>query len=199
MEADVTVSFAYLNNRLAEHCAHDQAVNYYTAIKLGQWTVTPNSFGTSTAWTLEFENRPNGTPADADLPAIGIAPIKACLQCETLIRRRNGQELVPLPLMLRICFNSECNVVQGAMGLRGLLVSVNASLATGTYPSVTCSVQSGLNVKTSVNVTRLGPSGHASADTNDPLVLAIELFRTYSATASNSFFHGGAVEQLHDV
>ncbi|EHK15884.1 uncharacterized protein TRIVIDRAFT_65282 [Trichoderma virens Gv29-8] len=289
---------------LSEHYAHDQVVNYYTTTKPGQWTVTPHSFGMPTAWTLEFENRPAGTPADADLPTIGFmaeydalvdihhacghnhillvalgmanfarqAAIDLGLPARLIVQGTPDEEnaagkhtlleagafdsspiwlfghpanangIVPMNARLNVIaqfiesshaaavksaysgmlavrdldsagkwpgtsstatpvediFNSECNVVQGAIsfGLEGpslsaVQSSVNALLATGTYPSVSCSVLNDANVATGVNVTCLGPSGHASADTNGPLVLAIELFRTYSTTASNSFFLPG--------
>ncbi|KAL7951036.1 hypothetical protein V8C42DRAFT_359747 [Trichoderma barbatum] len=289
---------------LAEHYAHDQVVNYYTTTKPGQWTVTPHSFGMPTAWTLEFENRPAGTPANAKLPTIGFMaeydalvdidhacghnhillaalgmanfarqavidlgiPARLIIQGtpdeenragkHTLLEAgafdsspiwlfghpANANGIVPMNARLNVMaqfiesthaaavksaysgmlavrnidmagkwpvsgstanpveniFNSACNVVQGAVafGLEGPSISsiqssVNALLATGTYPGVTCSVLNDLNVQTGVNVTCLGPSGHASAVTNGPLVLTLELFRTYSTTASNSFFLPG--------
>ncbi|PTB63914.1 hypothetical protein BBK36DRAFT_1125328 [Trichoderma citrinoviride] len=289
---------------LAEHYAHDRVVDYYTNTRPGQWTVTPSSFGMPTAWTLEFENRPAGTPADAELPTIGFMaeydalvdihhacghnhillvalamadfarqaaidlgiPARLIVQGtpdeengagkHTLLEAgafdsspiwlfghpANANGIVPMNARLNVyskfiedthaaavkrayqgmlavrdidsasgwpgtgstatpvedVFNAECNVVQGAIafGLEGpslsaVQSSVTSLLATGTYPSVNCSVENDLNVKTGVNVTCLGPSGHASADTNGPLVLAIELFRTYSATASNTFFLPG--------
>lgn len=288
---------------LDEHYAHDQVVNYFTNTKPGQWTVTPSSFGMPTAWTLEFENRPSGTPADADLPTIGVMaeydalvgihhacghnhilllglsmasfarqaaidlgiPARIIVQGtpdeenkagkHTLLEAgafdstniwllghpANANGVVPMNARLNIVaqfiedthaaavksaysgmlavrdipstawpgtgstgtpvedvLNSECNVVQGAIafGLEGpslsaVQSSVSSLLATNTYPNVSCVVANDLNVKTGVNVTCLGPSGHASSTTNGPLVLSIELFRTYSATASNSFFLPG--------
>jgi hypothetical protein len=289
---------------LSEFFAHDQVVNYYTTAHPGLWTVKPSAFGMPTAWTLEFENRPPGTSATADLPTIGFmaeydalvhighacghnhillvslamanfarqAAIDLGLPARFIIQGTPDEEngagkhtlweagafdvadiwlfghpanangIVPMNARLNVIaqfiedshaaavksaysgmlavrdidsvagwpgtsstvtpvediFNSECNVVQGAIsfGLEGptlsaVQTSVNALLATNTYPSVNCTVETDLNVKTGVNVTCLGPSGHASSDTNGPLVLAIELFRTYSTTASNSFFLPG--------
>ncbi|TAQ85081.1 hypothetical protein B7494_g6600 [Chlorociboria aeruginascens] len=92
----------------------------------------------------------------------------------------------------------QCNVVQGqiSLGIAGSTVAtvggiVNSLLADKTYPNVSCSVLEDATMDNGVNVTCLGPGGHASSDTNGPLVLTIETFRTLSSNDGLSFYLPG--------
>ncbi len=57
---------------LDEHYAHNLVVDYFTNVRPGEWKVTPHAYGLPTAWKLEFESRPPGTPYHAKLPVIGF-------------------------------------------------------------------------------------------------------------------------------
>ncbi|KAJ9142071.1 Aminobenzoyl-glutamate utilization protein B [Pleurostoma richardsiae] len=57
---------------LDEHHAHDLVVDYFTKEEPGLWAVTPHAYGMATSWELNFENRPAGTPPDAELPVLGF-------------------------------------------------------------------------------------------------------------------------------
>ncbi|KAH8811032.1 hypothetical protein F5884DRAFT_897532 [Xylogone sp. PMI_703] len=89
----------------------------------------------------------------------------------------------------------ECNVVQGqiALGIVGSTITevqgtVDSLLGGGTYPNVSCTVLEDATMSNGVNLTCLGPGGHASADTNGPLVLTIEAFRSFSTNNDVSFY-----------
>lgn len=57
---------------LKEYHAHDLVVDYFTHVRPREWKVTPHAYGLPTAWKLEFESRPPGTPCHAKLPVIGF-------------------------------------------------------------------------------------------------------------------------------
>ncbi|KAK4157044.1 hypothetical protein C8A00DRAFT_40528 [Chaetomidium leptoderma] len=57
---------------LEEHHAHDLVVDYFTHVRPREWKVTRHAYGLPTAWKLEFESRPRGTPCSAKLPVIGF-------------------------------------------------------------------------------------------------------------------------------
>lgn len=289
---------------LAEHYAHDRIVSYFTTEKAGEWNVTPHAHGMPTAWQLDFEHRPAGTPPSAEIPVIGILAEydalvhidHACghnhiclnsLSLAGLVRQAvidldlpvhltvvgcpdeengagkytlleagafdvssiwifahptNANGVVAMDARLNVVakFNGAshteavgkayqamlqvrdidsahkwpgtsstvtpvedvgpfiCNVVQDnlSLGIKGSSLStVNATieslLATKTYPNVSCTALPDLAMTAGVNLTCTGIGGHASADTNGPLVAFIETYRALSTSSSVSFYLPG--------
>ncbi|KAK5994510.1 Xaa-Arg dipeptidase [Cladobotryum mycophilum] len=289
---------------LAEFYAHDLIVDYFTNKKPGEWQVTPHAHGMPTAWQLDFEYRPSNTPADAEIPVIGILAEydalvhidHACghnhiclnsLALASLVRQSVIDLGLPVQLRVVGCPDEEngagkhtlleagafddialwifahpanangvvamdarlnvvadfkgathseavgkayqgmlqvrdldsahkwpgtsstatpvedvgmfiCNVVQDnlSLGIKGSTPStvnetIGSILATNIYPNVSCTVSLDAAVTTGVNLTCTGIGGHASADTNGPLVAFIETYRALSTNPSVSFYLPG--------
>lgn len=89
----------------------------------------------------------------------------------------------------------ECNVVQGeiSLGINGTsLETVQqtvSSILDTTYPGV--SFTAAYDNDGGVNLTAIGPGGHASESTKGPLVLTIETFRALSSQDGISFYLPG--------
>ena len=89
----------------------------------------------------------------------------------------------------------ECNVVQGeiSLGINGSsLEAVRqtvSSILDSTYPEV--SFSAAYDADGGVNLTAIGPGGHASESTKGPLVLTIETFRALSGQDGISFYLPG--------
>ncbi|PKK47253.1 hypothetical protein CI102_8912 [Trichoderma harzianum] len=64
-------------------------------------------------------------------------------------------------------------------------VNTVSSILDATYPNVTYTVENGVD---GVDLIMHGPGGHASANSNGPLVLSIEVFRRLSGDSSLSFY-----------
>jgi hypothetical protein len=89
----------------------------------------------------------------------------------------------------------ECNVVQGeiSLGINGSSVEAVrqtvSSILDSTYPEV--SFTAAYDADGGVNLTAIGPGGHASESTKGPLVLTIEAFRALSSQNGISFYLPG--------
>ncbi|KAK4034518.1 hypothetical protein C8A01DRAFT_39000 [Parachaetomium inaequale] len=89
----------------------------------------------------------------------------------------------------------ECNVVQGeiSLGINGssleAVQQTVSSILDSTYPGV--SFKAAYDTDGGVNLTAIGPGGHASESTKGPLVLTIETFRTLSNQDDISFYLPG--------
>ncbi|KAH6839627.1 hypothetical protein B0I37DRAFT_316333 [Chaetomium sp. MPI-CAGE-AT-0009] len=89
----------------------------------------------------------------------------------------------------------ECNVVQGeiSLGINGTSVEAVrqtvSSILDSTYPEV--SFTAAYDADGGVNLTAIGPGGHASESTKGPLVLTIETFRALSNEDGISFYLPG--------
>ncbi|OPB43460.1 hypothetical protein A0O28_0106510 [Trichoderma guizhouense] len=83
------------------------------------------------------------------------------------------------------------NVIQQQIGLGISGTTVDtvhktvSSILDATYPNVTYTVENGVD---GVDLMLHGPGGHASANSNGPLVLSIEVFRRLSGDSSLSFY-----------
>lgn len=92
----------------------------------------------------------------------------------------------------------ECNVVQGqiSLGIRGVELDVVKETVQGllgddgTYPGVSFTAVADEEGQ-GVNVTALGPGGHASESTKGPLVLTVETFRALSGQDGVEFYLPG--------
>lgn len=89
----------------------------------------------------------------------------------------------------------ECNVVQGeiSLGINGSSVETVrqtvSSILDSTYPEVSFTVA--YDADGGVNLTVIGPGGHASESTKGPMVLTIETFRALSGQNDISFYLPG--------
>ncbi|KAK3296569.1 uncharacterized protein B0H64DRAFT_433083 [Chaetomium fimeti] len=89
----------------------------------------------------------------------------------------------------------ECNVVQGeiSLGINGSSVEAVrqtvSSILDSTYPEVSFTAE--YDTDGGVNLTAIGPGGHASESTKGPLVLTIETFRALSSEDGISFYLPG--------
>ncbi|KAL6818049.1 hypothetical protein GGI42DRAFT_347311 [Trichoderma sp. SZMC 28013] len=87
--------------------------------------------------------------------------------------------------------NWAVNVIQQQIGLgiSGTTIDIVnktvSSILDATYPNVTYTVKNGAD---GVDLVMHGPGGHASANSNGPLVLSIEVFRRLSGDSSVSFY-----------
>ncbi|KAH6612296.1 hypothetical protein B0J18DRAFT_452591 [Chaetomium sp. MPI-SDFR-AT-0129] len=93
----------------------------------------------------------------------------------------------------------ECNIVQGqiSLGIRGVELDVVKQTVEGllggddgTYPGVSFTAVADEDGH-GVNVTALGPGGHASESTKGPLVLTVETFRALSGQDGVEFYLPG--------
>lgn len=87
------------------------------------------------------------------------------------------------------------NIVQGqiSLGINGLSLEevqrTVSSILDSTYPGVTFTAA--YDADGGVNLTAIGPGGHASEDTKSPLILTIETFRALSDQDGISFYLPG--------
>ncbi|KAL2018280.1 hypothetical protein VTK56DRAFT_984 [Thermocarpiscus australiensis] len=94
------------------------------------------------------------------------------------------------------------NIVQGriSLGINGTTLDTVqrtvSSLLDNSYPNVTFTATADPFVPGGVNLTVLGPGGHASESTKGPLILTIETFRALSAQESVSFYLPGNTTAL---